>query len=66
MPTITEALKRAIEQSGKTPYRIAKDAGISAAMLSRFLAGERDVRLATVDKIAATLGLSLTLKPQRH
>lgn len=59
--TITKALRQAIEDSGKTPYRIATDAGISPAMLSRFLAGKRDLRLATVDKLATMLGLELRL-----
>ena len=54
---VSEALKQAIRASGKTPYQIAQDAGISEAVLSRFLTGERDIRMATADKLAEALVL---------
>ena len=57
--SLSEALKRAIRQSNKTEYQIAKDAGVSQIVLSRFLSGERDIRMATADKIAEVLGLRL-------
>ena len=53
------ALKAAIEESDKSVYQIAKEAGISPIMISRFLSGERDLRLATADKLARVLGLTV-------
>ena len=53
------ALKRAIEASDLTVYEIAKRAGVSQIVISRFLSGERDIRLETADRLAEVLGLKL-------
>lgn len=50
-------LRTAIGQSGLTPYAVAKAAGIHPQIVGRWLKGERDLTLATADKIAAGLGL---------
>jgi DNA-binding phage protein len=60
LTTISGQLKAAIVASGITHYAIGKAAGVSSGMILRFMAGERDLRLETVDKIAAALGLRLT------
>ena len=57
--SLSEALKAAVRGSELTAYEIAKRAGISQIMISRFLSGERDIRLATADKLAGALGLKL-------
>jgi len=56
---ISESLKRAIEESSLSVYEIAKRAHVSQIMISRFLSGERDIRMATADKLANVLGLKL-------
>ncbi len=56
---ISDPLRNAIEASDKTAYQISKEAGISQIIISRFLAGERDIRTATADRIAHVLGLKL-------
>jgi hypothetical protein len=53
------AFKRAFRKSGKTPYRVALDAGVKHAVLQRFLKGERDVRARTFAKLCKALGLVL-------
>jgi hypothetical protein len=40
-------------------YPIAQDAGISPIVLSSFVSGERAIRVATADKPAEALGLTL-------
>ena len=57
--TIVEQLKAAVRKTGETPYAVAKRAGITPEMLSRFMHGERDIRLATAAKICAALNLEL-------
>ena len=57
--SLSEALRQAIRGCEMTEYQIAKRAGISQIMISRFLSGERDIRLATADKLAHALGLKL-------
>jgi transcriptional regulator with XRE-family HTH domain len=58
--TICDQLRQAIQDSGKTHYRIGKDAGVKPEMVSRFARGERDVRAETFAKICIALGLRLT------
>lgn len=52
-----DALRSAIQASGLTVYAVAKRAGISQQVLSRWLSGERDIRLVTADKLAESLGI---------
>jgi len=56
---MVDVLKAAIKASGKTHYRIAKDAGITPAMIDRFMAGTRDLRFTSASKVAEALGLEL-------
>ena len=48
-----------MRRSPKTSYQLAKEAGVSQIMISRFLSGKRDLRLATADKLAHVLELKL-------
>ena len=48
-----------IDSRGLTPYAVAKLSDIDPGMVARFVSGERDLRLASVDRIAAALGLRL-------
>lgn len=58
--TLSETLKQAIVSSELSRYRIAKESGVGAGILSRFVNGERELKLDTADKICKVLGLSLT------
>ena len=57
--SLSASLKKAMKRSPKTSYQLAKDAGVSQIIVSRFLSGERDIRLATADRLAHALGLEL-------
>ncbi len=56
---LAEQLKAAIGVSGLSVYAVAKTAGVKHAVVARFLAGERDIRLETAGKIADVLVLEL-------
>jgi hypothetical protein len=60
--TVCDQLRQAIRDSGKTHYRIGKDAGVKPEMVARFARGERDLRAETFAKIAEALGLELRPK----
>lgn len=62
--TVSEALRDAIEAAGMSRYRICKETGVEESALSRFVHGTRSLDLASVDKIAAYLGLELVGKKQ--
>ena len=57
--SVSDALKRAIQTTDMTVYEIAKRAKVSQIIISRFLSGERDIRMATADKLSQVLGLKL-------
>ena len=56
---VSEALRGAIRRSGKSVYQIAKAANVSQIVVSRFLSGERDIRMETADRLAEVLELKL-------
>lgn len=60
METIEQTLKRHIEASGDTLYRIGKDSGVNYSSLYRFVAGERQLSLEVAQKLATYFNLSLT------
>jgi ribosome-binding protein aMBF1 (putative translation factor) len=62
--SLTTELQKAIETSGLSLYRIAKDSGISYSVLHRFANNERQVKLDAGDKLAEYFGMRLT-KPQK-
>jgi DNA-binding phage protein len=66
LTTISGQLKHAIVASGLTHYAIGKAAGVSSGMILRFMAGERDMRLETVDRIAGALGLQLYKRGEKR
>ena len=58
--SLSDQLRRAIDASGKSRYRIAKDLDVSEATLSRFMSGERGLTLKLLDRLTEYLGLSLS------
>ena len=58
---LSQALRDAIRASDKSVDQIAHDAGVSQIVVSRFVSGERDIHMATADKLAVALGLRLAL-----
>jgi hypothetical protein len=56
---LSQALRDALRTSDKSMDQIAHDVGVSPIVLARFLSGERDIRMATADRLAEALGLEL-------
>lgn len=56
---ISDQLRAALLAGGDSIYQTAAAAGCPRSSLSRFLAGRRSLSLATVDRVAAQLGLRL-------
>jgi hypothetical protein len=67
MGMIDVDLRAAILASKLTPYAIAQAAGTSPDQITRFIRGERDLRLGTAAKVAAVLRLELRpVKPTKR
>ena len=56
---ISRQLRAMIEARGLSAAELGRAAGVDGGVISRFLNGERDVRLETVDRLAEVLGLRL-------
>ena len=59
---LTDQVRRAIEQSSVTRYRIAQETGIAESTLSRFMSGERGFSLASLDALADFLDLQIVVR----
>ena len=57
--TFAGTIRRAVRESGQTPYAVALAAGVPQPVLSRFLRGERGITLDTAEKLCRALGLEL-------
>ena len=64
MAKLVDAIRRAVETSGKTRYRIAKESGVSAGQLSRLVNGERGMSVETIEKLADYMGLRIKIEPK--
>ena len=65
--TISKQLRAAIKEADASLYRISKDADVDWGMLRYFLDGNRpNIRIETVDKLCACLGLELRSKKKEH
>ena len=56
---LSEQVRRAVDASGLSRYRIAKEIGVSESTMSRFMAGKGGLSLANLDALADLLGLDI-------
>lgn len=64
-PDWESIVRRAVEDSGLSRYKIAIESGITQSQLSYFMSGQRTITLPTAEKIAHIVGLELTPKRKR-
>jgi transcriptional regulator with XRE-family HTH domain len=57
---ITDELKAIIKGRELSPFAIASAAGVSPSTITRFLSGQRSLKVETLDALADVLGLRLT------
>jgi transcriptional regulator with XRE-family HTH domain len=62
-PTLSDVLRKAIDRSGLSLYRIAKGTGITSQSLLRFRRGDHSMHLSRADALAAYLRLRLVPDP---
>ena len=64
--TLPEGLRQALRNSGKTSYQLNEETGVNHGVILRFLKGERDIRMATAEKLAAAVGLTVKVPPAKE
>jgi transcriptional regulator with XRE-family HTH domain len=58
---LTDQLRQAIDDSGLTRYRIAKETGISESALAQFYNGKRGLSINALNALGEFLQLKITL-----
>jgi len=61
-PTISDAVKQAIDDSGMSRRRLARQAGVEEGSLSRFCNHHGGLSTITLDRLADVLGLTIVKK----
>lgn len=56
---LAEQLRAAFAESGLSRFELARRAGLSYAVVHRFIGGDRDITIGTASKLANVLGLEL-------
>ena len=65
--TMSDQVRQAIKQCGLTRYAISKQTGLTEGALSRFMSGQRDMTLRTLETIAQVIGVRLVVdRPRRR
>lgn len=62
---LTDQLRQAIDDSGHTRYRIAKETGVSESALSQFYNGHRGLSMGALNALGEYLGLKIVVKRKR-
>ena len=57
---LTDQLRQAIDDSGLTRYRIAKETGISESTMSNFISGKAGLSMEILDRVTTFLRIDLT------
>jgi hypothetical protein len=57
---LSDQIRRAVDQSGLSRYRICKETGLAESMMSRFMAGS-GLETTNLDRLADLLGLNITV-----
>ena len=65
MTGLLEDMKRAIDESGMSRYRISKESGVAASQLSRLVNGERGLSIEAMERVAEVLGFEIVLRRKR-
>jgi transcriptional regulator with XRE-family HTH domain len=56
---LSDQLREAIKDTQKPVYVVAKESGVAQAILSRFMAGKRGLRLETAEKLLKYLKMEI-------
>lgn len=63
--SLAAVIRRVVAERRVAAADLARASGVAASVVRRFLAGQRDLRLETAERLAASLGLVL-VEPRRR
>jgi transcriptional regulator with XRE-family HTH domain len=62
---LSDQIRRAVDASGLSRYRICKTLGVSESNMSRFMSGQGGLGMAYLDDLAELLDLNITTGKQK-
>ncbi|MGD0461920.1 MAG: helix-turn-helix transcriptional regulator [Tepidisphaeraceae bacterium] len=62
---MSDQIRRAIDASGMSRYRICKEIGIPQSTMSRFMSGKLGLSMEVLDRLGALLGLEIVAGQQK-
>ena len=66
MAPVYDDIRKAIEASGKTRYRLSKETGIGEPQLCRFMQGINGLSVEAMERLAACLDLEIVARPKKR
>lgn len=63
---VLDAIRKAIEASGETRYRLWQATGISQSQLSRLMKGQAGLSVESLEKLAEALGLEIIIRSAKR
>ncbi len=61
---IYNQLRKAIETSDKTRYRLWQETGVDQGQLARFMAGESGLSIDSTERLAEAMGFEIVVRPK--
>ena len=62
---LSDQIRDAIDDSGKSRYRISHESEIDESALAKFYNGHRGLSMDALDRLSVYLGLRVTLEPPK-
>ena len=62
---LSEQVRQAVRDSGRTQYALSEELGLPRSMLSRFMRGERGLSMSVLDRLGVLLDLRISAGERR-
>ena len=65
MASFSDEIRRMVDRSGLSRYRICQEIDLDQALMSRFMSGQGGLSLKSLDRLAKLLDLTVSVKKRR-
>ena len=65
MATFSDQIRRVVDRSGLSRYRICQEIDLDEGKMSRFMAGKSGLSIKSLDRLAKLLGLTVSVKKRK-
>ena len=66
MAKMLDTLRKTVQKSNESRYRIAHGSGVAASQLARLVSGERGLSIESAEKLVDYLELEIIIRPKRR